>query len=156
MDITDYVLAFRRIISDGWTDINNLALLDRTGSYVDDWLQANWERVVEASQHAGQEIYLEPYGDGADCNPGSSRVWMPQAKFHYSVYVSPPVKGNVLDCLNDRLISEPMKFGHFCSMVNGWPHLSTPFDYISLNSPSGESVVALEGMRFFIDKNDRI
>lgn len=40
---------------------------------LDDWLQANWEIIVEAPLN----VFLEPYGDGADCNGASSRVWEP-------------------------------------------------------------------------------
>ncbi len=38
-----------------------------------DWLQANWEILVEAVLCKSGE-FLEVYGDGADCNGSSSRV----------------------------------------------------------------------------------
>lgn len=45
----------------------------------DDWLQSNWEIIVEyyLIKTTGNLVILEPYGNGADCNAHSSRVWMP-------------------------------------------------------------------------------
>lgn len=46
---------------------------------VDDWFQSNWEIIVEYHliKTTGNLVILEPYGNGADCNTHSSRVWMP-------------------------------------------------------------------------------
>ena len=44
-----------------------------------DWLQANWEILVEAVLCKLGEEFLEVYGEGADCNGASSRVCYPQA-----------------------------------------------------------------------------
>ncbi|MDQ0448834.1 hypothetical protein [Methylobacterium aerolatum] len=41
---------------------------------LDDWLQANWEVMVEART----EKYILHYGEGADCNGTSCRVWLPE------------------------------------------------------------------------------
>lgn len=45
----------------------------------DDWHQSNWEIIVEynLTKMTGNLVILEPYGNGADCNKHSSRVWMP-------------------------------------------------------------------------------
>ncbi len=53
--------------------INNL---DK-GGIRDDFLQANWEILVEMLICIPGEEFLEPYGNGADCNGDSSRVSLP-------------------------------------------------------------------------------
>lgn len=46
---------------------------------IDDWLQSNWEILVESQVCKPGTEFLEVYGEGADCNASSSRVWLPDA-----------------------------------------------------------------------------
>lgn len=46
---------------------------------LNDWMQANWELLVESRVCQPGLEFLTVYGDGADCNDGSSRVWFPEA-----------------------------------------------------------------------------
>lgn len=52
---------------------------------LDDWLQTNWEILVESKLCTNRTEFLEIYGDGADCNERSSRVWNPNAKAMWQI-----------------------------------------------------------------------
>ena len=62
-----------------WGSLQKLSKHDPTGSLKDDWMQANWELIVEGLLSDGR-LVLEPYGEGADCNGASSRVLYPDWK----------------------------------------------------------------------------
>jgi hypothetical protein len=149
-NITRSINAFREMLNASWPLIDALAASDMTGSYVDDWMQANWEMVVECSIPPHMNVILAPYGSGADCNLGSSRVWRPQATPTTAVFVrylgNEPLK-NVID---DTEVQGTLKLEHFCSIKDGWPTLSPPFDHAVL---FGDSVIAiaLANTEFYIN-----
>lgn len=60
---------------------SNLAKLNSRidDELIDDWLQSNWEILVESQVCKAGREFLEVYGEGADCNASSSRVWLPDA-----------------------------------------------------------------------------
>lgn len=53
-----------------------------------DWVQANWELIVESKLCKSGSEFLEVYGEGADCNGDSSRVWMPNATATHRVNIA--------------------------------------------------------------------
>src|SRR4051812_18770283 len=70
------VREFANFLSSSWNSAS--ISLSSDESYDDllaDWLQANWEILVEAPLFPGGAGFLEPYGDGAECNGDSSRVY---------------------------------------------------------------------------------
>lgn len=71
------IRSFSRLLHLSWSEIEQASQHVQTGSYLEDWLQANWEMFVEGALPPG--TFLEVYGDGADCNGASSRVYMPEA-----------------------------------------------------------------------------
>lgn len=55
--------------------------------FLAEWAQVNWEMVVEAVVARTDKVFIDPYGDGADCNGASSRIWMPDAASTHVVSV---------------------------------------------------------------------
>src|SRR5262245_26326814 len=77
-DIDALVRFFGQLLDSAWPHVQSAAALGKYESFVDDWLQANWEMLVERALPPG--VYLEIYADGADCNDRSSRVLSPSAE----------------------------------------------------------------------------
>jgi hypothetical protein len=135
---------FRNFLISSWSaymacnsHLSNTEIEDRDG----DWLQANWEILVEASITEPGE-YLWFYGDGgADCNGMSSRVWLPAAIPTHRVVCK--IKKNVIckDVLNGKEVNadeiKNMEFLQFTALTkNGkWYENALPFDYILLSPP---------------------
>jgi hypothetical protein len=76
MEINKAVRVFASFLNASW-DIVMPLLLERKyttdESSISDWLQANWEILVE-KKILKQNEYLETYSEGADYNGSSSRM----------------------------------------------------------------------------------
>ena len=82
-----------------------------------DWLQSNWERVVEASFDPSDKIFLEIYGEGGDCNASSSRVWNEKAIATHRVICMPiNMSDGVVDVLSGKIIRQAIVFDGFCTV----------------------------------------
>lgn len=84
-----------------------------TNDLLADWLQANWEILVEA----GTGKYISHYGDGADCNGRSSRVWLPEICPTHRVARRNIASGNLHSftkfiCWDGALYSEAIPLDH--------------------------------------------
>lgn len=133
---------FTTLINSCWGSLSSIIESDRTGSFLEDWLQANWELIVEGSLY-DKGVVLEPYGEGADCNGGSSRVFYPDRDpTHRLVCVSRKNDG-VFDSLNQKevFLDGGAVFDRFVSIGDdGWYYEVPPFDKI-LSEFDGEAVV---------------
>lgn len=146
IDITEIVERFRDAIASSWLHVAD-GDIEQCDSYIDDWLQSSWERLVEARIAAYPRVTLEPYGYGADCNPGSSRVWMPSTLPTHKVLVAPRAGGVFYDVVNEVELNGIATISHFCSLKDGWPEVSAPFDYIALEGAE-QAVVSAKNVRF--------
>jgi hypothetical protein len=150
LDITESVNHFREVIAASWPVVEEAASTDTTGSFIDDWLQANWERLVEASIHPSLNVVLEPYGDGADCNISSSRVWRPDLLPNASVYIRHVGNDPLLDVVNGCPVVGQMMLSHFCTLHDGWPVVSAPFDHVTLELDD-LTVIPVDYLRYYVD-----
>lgn len=140
LDVTDSVEAFRQILCACWPAIQRLAETDTTGSFKEDWLQANWERVVECSVPPSLGVVLEPYGEGADCNVRSSRVWKPTAIANSAISIRCLGNEAVTNALDGQVLEGDLILGEFCTLVNGWPSVQKPFDYVTLENRENATI----------------
>lgn len=147
INITTSVFSFRNVICASWEHVAEFDA-GEGDSFIDDWFQANWERIVETSTGHAPSIKLEPYGDGADCNPGSSRVWMPSVLPTHRVEVVPLLGRAFFDVINEVELNEAGIFSHFCSLKDGWPEVSAPFDHIALEGVE-QRVIAAKNVGFW-------
>jgi len=130
-DVTIAVRAFLDLLSRAWPVIEEVSANDSSGSFVDDWLQANWERVVESFIPPSMAIAIEPYGNGADCNIRSSRVWKPDLLPTSPVFVR--YIGNDILCnsLSGEQIVGEMKIDYFFVLWKAdGRSLVLPFDHL--------------------------
>ena len=150
-DIDAAVRAFATLLACSWSSIEVAAKQVSTGSYVQDWMQTNWEMIVEGSLPPG-EVFLEVYGEGADCNDSSSRVYRPDAlPTHAVVCTAPKRAGFVEDLLNHEQLTlgaEGLPLEEFVTMDEGWFARKPPFDCVLLDDEGRERVVSAKAVRF--------
>jgi len=124
---------FAGFLDQSWDNIASISGSDQTGTLKDDWLQANWELIVEGML-GDISIFLTPYGDGADCNGASSRVLFPSKVETHIVVVTPQKGKTIYDHLNKEALdtsSEGIVFDKFvCMDDDGWYYEHPPFNFI--------------------------
>jgi hypothetical protein len=143
ISINNLLTQFSSLLVLYWENLLLLVKEDSTGSLKDDWLQANWELIVEGLLD-DKNIVLEVYGDGADCNGESSRVLYPDRQPTHRL-ICKPLDGNyIYDVLNEKsldITQGDIIFDRFVSIgEDGWYHELPPFDKI-LGEYAGEAVV---------------
>lgn len=149
-DVTEAVCAFRQCLISAWNPVNKVSIADRTGSFLADWMQSNWERIVEASIAPEMKVVLEPYGEGADCNVGSSRVWRPDLIPTTPVYIRYIGNEPLINVIDHSDVTGELKLNQFCTIAESWPRTEAPFDYAYLEAED-LTVIAVDQLRYYIN-----
>ena len=106
---------------------------DKTSTLKIDWLQANWELIVEGGL-LPKRVTLHPYGDGADCNGASSRVLYPERAETHRIVLEAKHGHPLFDYLGKSKIDTTHKaivFDRFVSVrADGWYYECPPFTHI--------------------------
>jgi len=105
---------------------------------VDDWLQTNWELLVEFRLQDSKITtgLIDIYGNGADCNGAGSRVTLPRSYPTCSIHIA-------TNCI----------FHSFGTSVDGFFMQEPPFDYVKGECPkSGDLILPLNKAKFTIGK----
>lgn len=150
MNVDYYISCYRNFILSSWNTIvrftSPIANL-RKEEFIDDWMQANWEILVESSV-CTYNTFLEVYGNGADCNGDSSRVCYPEKMPTHKI-ICKSHKNNVLDLLSGNKIAfTEMDFDRFVSWDNNYYNISPPFDFVLLNNNNESIVVNVRDVYF--------
>jgi hypothetical protein len=153
MEIDKAIRTFTGFLNSSW-DIVYQLLLNRdyttNESSINDWLQANWELLVERKVLKVNE-YLEVYGDEADFNGDSSRITDPEALPNFRVIVKIKNDNPILDVLNNEQVRfENATFDKIVGFENGFYTIGKKFEYVLIIDPvSGlERVVAIDDVEF--------
>lgn len=119
-----------------WDHILKLNEHDVTGEFLINWMQANWEMIVEASIPPQHGVYLEHYGIGADCNGNSCRVWYPEAVSNFQAICVPKSKTKVIEVISGQELFEKDEyvFDEFCTIKDNWFEQSPPFDHVKIQT----------------------
>ena len=116
-----------------WSKVKNLESLDTTKSFKDDWLQANWELIVER-RLGNFDLYLEIYGEGTGYNVESSRVLFPDKQATHNIILSSKNEDKLYDCLGESLIDDKIEsiiFQKFVTIkADSWYYEEMPFNMI--------------------------
>ncbi len=106
---------------------------DKTSTLQIDWLQANWELIVEGGL-LPNPVALRPYGDGADCNGASSRVLHPDRTESHLIVLEARQGRTLYDLLGKTTIEatkNSIVFDRFVSLrPDGWYHERPPFTHV--------------------------
>lgn len=160
--LNNVMRGFARFLGASWDAAWMIATtMDEVESteFMSDWTQANWELLVESPfrQSVGfKNAYLEPYGEGADCNDASSRVWNPQALPTHRIVCQASESTPMLDLLTNRLIDPtqgPVVFDHFAvQSQRGWHEQAPPFDCILGYQHDQEVLIRLNQVSFVAEQ----
>ena len=116
-------------------------------SSIADWMQANWEVLVESNVLSYNER-LEVYAAGADFNGASSRITFPDAYPTHKVLVKPKNE-ETFDYLNkEKFRLQNCRFEELVSMKKGFYHIEPNFDYVLITDDKTERVLKLDDVYF--------
>lgn len=157
MDIDVAIRVFVNFINNSLMGVRPL-LIDRDytsdESSLNDWLQSNWELLVERKVLKLNE-YLEVLGDGADFNGISSRITDPNAVATFKVQLQSRLGADVYDVLNNEMISlDQTTLVAFVGFVNGYYSMESEVKFVLINEGKGnlERVVSIDDVVFQLSK----
>ncbi|MDB2438069.1 hypothetical protein N9W89_05095 [Hellea sp.] len=144
------LIDFRDFIAKNWEFITALDAQDESDALLIDWLQANWEIIVE-QQLKNPKIIFEFYGDGAD-NGRSSRIQQSEAIPTHEVVCLPKNGTGIFDYLNKvehNVDTNALVFDRFVTMrSDGWYYEEPPFDKGLCYANNKEVIVNLDEIKF--------
>ncbi|SEA67499.1 hypothetical protein SAMN05192529_14412 [Arachidicoccus rhizosphaerae] len=157
MDIDKAIRIFSDFLNNSWIIVSQLLLnRDYTSNEdsINDWLQANWELLVERKVLKVNE-YLEVYGEGADYNGSSSRIVDPEALPNFKVVIKSRSGNKILDILNDeQVVLENLTFEKIVGFKNGFYTFEPEFKYVLLTDDNLglERVIVLDDVVFELER----
>lgn len=157
MDLDKAIRVFSDFLNSSWIIVSQLLLnRDYTSNEdsINDWLQANWELLVERKVLRINE-YLEVYGEGADYYGSSSRIADPEALPDFKVVAKSRSGNIILDILNNEQITlENLTFEKLVGFKNGFYILEPEFKYVLFTDDNFglERVVKIEDVVFEFEK----
>ena len=144
---------FRDFLISSWNNIERLEGFNEDSDFIsdllNDFLQSNWEILVESLICEPGEEFLEVYGDGADCNGASSRICFPDKAATHRIECIGKSSLQVIDKLNGvRIKPEDCIFHSFVTYSKGKYYQGIPFNGILLEHEKGISVVDINDIFF--------
>lgn len=153
------VFTFIELLRSSWLQVHELAeVVPRrdTSEFLSDWAQSSWEMLVEAAVAAssGETIYLQPYGEGADCNEVGSRVWRPGVVSTHAVHIVSSSGSDLQDVLTKSTFKLPhgsIPLEQFVTpSEDGWYRPEPPFSHVLIYLDEIEKVVPVVDIEFFL------
>ena len=155
MDVNIIIQNFRLFILSAWDTLaffNENLSADAREESLNNWLQANWELLVETNICKTNE-FLEVYGYGADCNGASSRVCYSDKLPTHRVICNPlndiPVKDEIT---KEMRVITGMTFDGFMNWDGKYYQISPPFDHVLLTNNENEILVRISEVFFDTEK----
>lgn len=158
IDIVDYTVRnFAFFLKNSWRSIGRSSEMLQRMSAAElhfDWLQANWEIAVEAvlRDRLIDNLYLEPYGEGAECNDLSDRVWRPDARATHRIVCVASSDSGIFDLLTKAYIQvdcHAVVFDRFVTLTSkGWYEEAPPFDCVIAYYEGSELLFYIDDIRF--------
>lgn len=152
MNVDKVVKDFRLFILASWDSFslfNESASAESLEEITNNWLQANWEILVE-NNVTGVNEFLEVYGNGADCNAASSRICYADKLPTHRIKC---VNSIVRDVISKQEIdTDKMYFDGFVSIQNNYHVMAPPFDYVLLSGNNDIALVSVKDVIFDIER----
>lgn len=144
--------SFALFLSAGWREVASILVQsNQFDTLIGDWMQSNWEILVEAVLFPGGSGFLEVYGDGADCNGASSRVFLPKAQPTHRIRCSPVPGRQPQDLGTSNLVlPEEMEFWGFVQWNGSSYSLEPPFNAVLLEGAEN-AVMSLSAVEFYLE-----
>ena len=146
--ITKTVQKFHEFLVKSWPTLDSSKeLIPADYEIESDWLQANWEILVEYSLsiQLGKNIFLPVYGFGAGINGDSSRITLPASKPSHSLIVN-NANNPLMNAIDNRTIScQYLIFDSFVENVAlGFYPYKLPFGFMKCYSEDTEFKIAFD------------
>ena len=141
-NVDNVMITFKLFLEKNFDIINGL--FDSNSELINDWLQANWELMVEAILFPKSDKYLEVYGEGADCNPNSSRVWKPEILPTHAIFCVPKFGNSLFDLITKSSINQKLAFGNFVNWNGDDYQEKTPFNAILIEDFETQIILNIE------------
>lgn len=139
------VMRFRGILLCGWEPLGHCRSIIESDALIDDWMQFHWELIVECGLRTRDELYLNPYGSGADFNGESSRILLPEKLPTHEVCCCPKVPYTEhISGVNRNDIGKVYSFDSFVSTRGAWYVPEPPFDCVLLSTDEDPKVIPLD------------
>lgn len=117
---------------------------------IDDWLQMNWEALVERAVCQYCQM-LQAYGNGGDANGMSDRIVFPNARATHIITCAPKKGAYFINAFDDKpVLAEDFEWYKLVSLPEHKQHYldAPPFDYVLLENGNDLAVVSLEEVEF--------
>lgn len=162
MELKDYLVSLRDVFISSWKTISILSAEDESDFFKQNWLQANWEMILESflSQREGNLVLLDYYGEGSEDlhysllkgQEGVNRVSLPSMNPTHTITCR-PINENLLCRFSSQRINFPengLVFGEFTSLVENRIIQEPPFDYVVLVAEPFDFVVPFDELTYHL------
>ena len=151
--VNDIVIKFQNFLLAGWEAFevfNEYFSDDEKEEKVNDWLQANWELLVESTL-CGVNEYLEVYGYGADCNGASSRITFPDKLATHRIVCNAQSGNLIRDVISGEMKKiQNMSFESFMKWDESYYQILPPFNHVLLSNDTENNLVNVKDVYFDI------
>lgn len=130
VDVTGQILKFREFLLDSWSCLDSLMAnhdWDEDVNFMDDWIQINWEFLVER-QLLQENERLKPYSSFFP----ESRITYPSSKTTHLIVCSQKENKNLFDYAKGQpIIHKELVFSGFVNKMNPGFGCYPPFNYVT-------------------------
>ncbi|MGH1335927.1 MAG: hypothetical protein ACRBFS_07345 [Aureispira sp.] len=144
--IEQVVLGFRDFLKVAWPAfLKQLEQIpvSKQEDCIDDWLQVNWELLVETAICEPLQ-YLWPYGSGGNANGISDRILFSEGVITHAVVCYPKVGEHFFNAFDNQLVRADLCIWEkFASLSTNKQHYidGPPFDYVLLSREYNELII---------------
>ncbi len=120
--------------------------------YLNDWMQANWELLVEFELE--DEVTLEVIGDGADLNGQSSRVIYPERVENHCIKCSSKIGKEILELSENKAVDfKLLTFDNFVNWNGTQYNICEPINAVLMRDERDKvQIIPIEDIRFELQK----
>lgn len=152
LDITKTITDFRNFLVAAWPYVDNLIDShdwDNDGYFIDEWLQVNWEFLVER-ELLNNKGFLIPFRRFLDAN----RITNISVIANYEVIAKKKNEDISLENKNKLPFDKDLRLFGFCTIIDEGFGLYPPFDIVKLIDDSTEKIyrIPFADLSFYLKK----
>ncbi|MEO9511833.1 MAG: hypothetical protein ABJP86_08940 [Flavobacteriaceae bacterium] len=151
------ILNYLSFLNASSESFQNLGTIVENSDYLrelqNDYLQANWEILVESVICKPGKEFLEIYGEGADCNRNSSRVCFPKKMATHKIKVKPKYSIEILDRITEESIElQEYFFNSFVFYSDRDYSIKSPFNAVLIEHENEDKYAVVDVNNIFFEK----
>jgi len=150
IDVTNKVILFRSFLNNTWKILDIFfSDIEYKITARNDFIQGNWELLLETSL----DVFLPPFGEGADINGISPRITYPDKEPTHVICCK--LKNESSLCLHSGNIVNDLSGYYLEEIVNYDFEIKPPFDFVKLiNNKQDRIVIPFNDVIFFLLDRD--